>query len=63
LHQRVICAGGDLRGVVDEQAEHARLVDAGVPECGGEIVIAPERLAERLMSRIATPIALSEGIA
>ena len=40
--------GRDLGRIVDERADHARLVHARVPESRGELVVTPELLAERL---------------
>ena len=57
--QRVHLLRRDRRGVVDHAGDHARLVEAGGPERGGERVVAAERLATACIFAIGTPIAWS----
>ena len=54
--------GRDERRVVDKRRHHASLVDAGVPQRGGELVIFPSRLPSTFMFAIDTPSAWSDGM-
>ena len=47
-HQRSICAGVTRAGSSTNDGQHAGLVPAGVPEGGGELVVAPEALGQHL---------------